>query len=62
MASVDAKVKQCPRCSQSVQPVDQWFDTCGYCAWPLWDVGIECVRCKTLNSIDDTVCDCGRQL
>ena len=62
MASTKICVSRCPRCSQPTQPVDEWFENCGYCAWPLADPGVECVRCRTLNPSNDTVCDCGRQL
>ena len=63
MASVQTKAVRCPRCSQLPGPLDDWFDSCGYCQWPLSEAGIECVQCRLLNLDDATVCkNCGGTL
>jgi len=57
--STSIVAERCPRCSY---PRDTFDDRCGYCQWPLFDPGVECV-CGLLNLRRAEKCDqCKRAL
>jgi primosomal protein N' len=62
MATVEAKVVRCPRCSQPTTFQDRWQGSqCGFCKWRLADEGRQCVACGVLRPSSERECsECNR--